>query len=288
MKIKQKILLCSLFFVFCSLLLAACVSLMDKTGKVLDGSAFAEKKIARYRALEKNGAAFDMELVHAQTKAGQKLLVISQNKYPAVQLRVTEPDAEGNLYAVSLDYVSGNTAGWNQYSLGLSGTGSCVLGETTAVFSLNNDIEKVQIEQGKIRLYDSTLIEGAALENLRNRAERIDALAEWMKSRDLAPQGLNRKAFQAYWKPILLPEACVKSKRPAGWLRERDTFNLAEDIKWNTGYSERVFPEELWPVRNSGTLLRDWEEAFEWIYLQYDWETFIGMLSREITLTRVK
>ena len=153
---------------------------------------------------------------------------------------------------------------------------------------MNNDIEKVQVQSGKIRLYDSTISGSSALENLRNREERIEALIEWMKNLENAPLNLDRKAFMEYWKPILLPETCAKSKRPSNWLLEGDKFNKAEDINWNTGYSERVFPEELRPVRNTGTLLRDWEEAFEWIYFQYEWEAFIAMLSIENTLQRAK
>jgi hypothetical protein len=271
-----------------ALLCAGCVSLMEKTGRVLDGSAFAEKKIARYRARKKKGAAFDMELLHASDKAGQRLLVITQNKFPAVQIRGTEPNAENAFYVRSVDYISGNTSGWNQYSLELSGSGTCVLGDSTAIISLNNDIEKVQISRGKIRRFDTTITDSEALTNLRNREERIESLVEWMKERENAPHGLDRKAFQAYWKPILVPEICPKRKRPAGWRIDGDIFIRAEDIKWNTGYTERVFPETLRPVRDSGTLLRDWEEALEWVYLQYEWETLTAMLSREITLKRVK
>jgi hypothetical protein len=269
-------------------LCTGCVSLMEMTGRVLDGSAFEEKKIARYRALEKEGAAFDMELLHAHNKAGQRLLVISQNKFPAVQIRGTEPNAEGDFYVRSVDYISGNTSGWNQYSLELSGSGTCVLSDSTARISLNSDIEKVQISRGKIRRFDTTLIDNEALTNLRNREERIESLAEWMKERENAPHGLDRRSFQTYWKPILFPEICSKRQRPDGWQFDGDTFNRAEDIKWNTGYTERVFPEILRPVRDSGTLLRDWEEALEWIYLQYEWETLTAMFSREITLKRVK
>jgi len=270
------------------LLYSGCMSLMEKTGKVLDGSAFAEKKLARYRARVKEGAEFDMEIRHAQNKAGERLLVVSQGRFPAVQLRVTEPNSEHTFYASSVDYVSGNTAGWNQYKLELSGTGSCVLNETSAVFSLNSDIEKVQIMQGKIRLYDTTVTGSDAVNNLRNREDRIEELAEWMRNREDSPKGLDRKAFQNFWKPVLFPEICPKSKRPNGWQLPDDTYKRAEEIKWNTGYTQRVFPEILQPVRDSGTLLRDWEEAFEWIYLQYEWETFIGMFSREITLKKVK
>ena len=267
---------------------SACVSLMEKTGKALDGSAGAEKKIARYRMREKEGAPFDMEITHAHNKAGQNFLIITQNKFPAFKIRTTEPDAEGKIYISSIEYISGNTAGWNQYSLEFSGSGSCFLKDTHAVFSFSEDIGKVQITQGKIRLYESTLIGNQALTNLRNRSERIDALTEWMKNNENAPYGLDRGAFVKYWKPILFPETCSKRKRPANWQEPDDKYHRAESIKWNTGYSVRTFPEELRPVRDSGTLFRDWEEAFEWIYGEYEWETFISMFSREASLRRIK
>ena len=285
MKITKK-----LGLVFLSLLLfavAGCVSVMDRTGKILDGSAFEEKRISRYRAREKDGAAFDMELLHVENKIGQRSLVISQKIFPAVQIRATEPNAQGIIHITSIDYLSGNTSGWNQYRFDLSGTGSCVLGDTQAVFSLNYDIEAIQISSGKIRFNDSTLIGSAAAENLRNRADRIEVLTEWMKDLDDSVQELDRKAFKEYWKPFLLPETCPRNKRPAEWQQPGDTFVKSEDIRWNTGYTERVFPEVLWQVRNSGTLLRDWEEAFEWIYLIYEWEMFVGMFSAEITLNRI-
>ena len=273
--------------VFSLALLCGCVSLMEKTGRVLDGSAFKEKKIARYRAKEKEGAEFDMELRHVRNKAGQQALLVSQNKFPAIQLRTSEPDMQGKFFINSLDYVSGNTAGWNQYSLELSGTGDCFFEPSGAVFSLDGDIEKIQVSGGKIRLYDTTITGGDALNNLRNREERINVLTDWMKSLN-TPELLDRRSFTAYWKPILFPEICAKRKRPADWQLSGDEYNWAEEIKWNKAYSIRIFPEILRPVRDSGTLLRDWEEAFEWIYLQYEWETLIGLFSREITLKRVK
>ena len=266
----------------------SCVSLMEKTGQVLDGSAFAEKKIARYRTRKKDGAAFDTEILHAQNKAGQRILVISQNKFPTVRMRTTEPDTDGKIIINSIDYISGNTAGWNQYSLELTGSGSCVLREKSAAFSLNDDIEKVQISRGKIRRFDTTIINSDALTNLRNREERIEALADWMKKQENTPEIQDSSAFAAYWKPILFPEICPKRKRPAEWQLEGDEYIRAEEIKWNTSYTERLFPDELRPIRNSGTLLRDWEEAPEWIYLQYEWETFTAIFSHEITLKRVK
>jgi len=109
-----------------------------------------------------------------------------------------------------------------------------------------------------------------------------------MSSTDNAPKGQKIDDFEKYWKPVLFPEMVSKRKRPAGWLQEGDVFLRSEDIRWNTGYTERVFSEELRPVRNSGTLLRDWEEALSWIYLEYEWESIKERLSRLNILQFIK
>ena len=278
----------TIYVIFFLALLSGCVTIVEKTGQVLDGSAFTEKKIARYKALKKEGAALDIEILEVRNKKGQQSLVIMPKDFPAVKIRGTEPDIWGNFWVNSLEYLSGNTAGWNEYSLELSGTGVFTLNPGGANFSLDREIEEVQIAGGKIRRYDTRIVGAEAQTNLRNRAVRIDALTEWMLAKENAQMGLSRKDFNKYWRPILFPEIVAKRKRPAGWSRPGDTWGRAEDLRWNHSYSEREFPEELWPVRNSGTFLRDWEEAFEWIYLQYEWETLSNLLSLQTTLKRVK
>jgi hypothetical protein len=109
-----------------------------------------------------------------------------------------------------------------------------------------------------------------------------------MHGREDAPAGLDRKGFENYWKPVLLPELVSKKKRPPEWQAENVQWIKAEDVNWNSAYTEQVFPEHLRAVRNSGTLLRDWEEAFEWIYLEYEWERISALLSPEINMQRIK
>jgi hypothetical protein len=74
------------------------------------------------------------------------------------------------------------------------------------------------------------------------------------------------------------------SRRPAPWTEENAEWVRAEDIAWNTSYTKAVFAEDLWKVRDSGTLLRDWEETLDWIYFIYEWEELFDFLSRELYL----
>jgi hypothetical protein len=303
-----------LWFIVCVLAplsFTGCVSLMEKTGKALDGSAFAEKKVAVYRTA-------GMELQEVQNKAGERSFFIVLRQFPAIKIRGSAPNEEGEFYLTSLDYLGGNTHGWNEYRLDLSGYGKLALNETTAVFSVSDEIEAVQISAGRIRRYDTRITGNDALTNLRNRRERIVALTEWMNapseevelSEEAEPaeedglsedgggrketakkettKSVDRVYFELHWKPLLFPELVSKKKRPGNWQQEGDKWVRAEDIRWNASYTERTFPEELRVIRDSGTMLRDWEEALEWIYMEYEWGRITALLAQETVLNRVK
>jgi hypothetical protein len=274
--------LCKAVCVLVLLLCAGCVSLVENAGRALDGSAFSEKKLARYQTAE-------MEVQEVRNKAGERSIIITLEKFPQIKIRGSAPDEQGIFYVTSLDYLGGNVHGWNEYRLVLSGTGSLDIDEKTAVLAIPHGIETVQITSGRIHRYDTRITGNDAIASLNNRRERILALVEWMAGQD-APVSVNAnvKEFEKYWKPLLLPETVSKSRRPPDWQQEGSQWVKAEDIRWNASYTERVFPEELWQVRNSGTLLRDWEEALPWIYLEYEWENIAGFLSTEIVLQRKK
>jgi hypothetical protein len=272
-------------FVFAaSVLLSGCVSLVEKTGQALDGTAFAEKQIAVYRASLDSGA--NLTIRESADKAGQRFISISLDTFPVMRLRGAAPDASGVFYPGTLEYLGGSVAGWNQFTLDVSGGGTLVMDGTSAVLTLDQGIDAVQISAGKISRYDTRITGAEALTNLRNRRERILALTAWMHEQQDVPASLDRDAFEAYWKPIIFPEMVSRKKRPADWDKDGDRRVKAEDIRWNTGYTARLFDEQLGMVRNSGTLLRDWEEALEWIYLEYEWDSISARLAGPITASR--
>jgi hypothetical protein len=279
-----------LWLISCGVLLlcAGCLSVVEKAGQALDGSAFAEKKTAVYKTAKDNPVS--LEIWEMLNKAGESSFLIMPGQFPSIKIRGSAPGSQGEFDLVSLDYLGGNTNGWNEYRLDLSGQGIIRLGETTATLSIPGKIAPIEISWGRIRRYDTRITGNDALTSLRNRRERLLAVAEWMNSpsdkggqENVSPQN-SRKDFEKYWKPILFPEMVSKKNRPEGWERENDQWVKAEDIRWNTGYTERVFPELLRDIRNSGTLLRDWEEAIEWLYIEYEWDRLTETLSQEIVL----
>jgi hypothetical protein len=268
--------------VFLPLWWVSCGTLVEKTGRFLDGSFRDEKKITVYRTAQKDGA--DMGVMEIRNKTGIHSVLITLEQFPAIKIHGSMPDENGAFHLTSLEYLGGSPHGWNEYRIDLAATGNLVLGETTAALSIPDEIISVEISAGRIRRFDTRITGTEALASLGNRRERILALTEWMS----APHDLDRDDFEKYWKSVLFPELVSKRKRPKDWRQEGDTWARAEDIRWNTSYTERVFPEELWSIRNSGTMLRDWEEAFEWIYVEYSWNRITELLSQETVLNRTK
>jgi hypothetical protein len=272
---------------------------MQKTGEVVDGSAFAEKKTAAYRTGGKkqgrektpapdSGAGILVEEV--SRKNGENFIAIRIEALPTLRLLGSEPDAGGGFSLVSLEFLCPNLSGWNEFSRELSGTGVFRAGEE-AVLRLDGEAEVLDITGGKIRRNSSRITGDQAASALRNRQERVSALAEWMKARPDQKNGgryASQSDFEAYWQPILFPELAKAAARPPEWTAEGAVWVRGEDVKWNAAYTDALFPEELRPVRNSGTLLRDWEEAAGWVYLQYEWDRIMESLTHEIRLVKIK
>jgi len=275
-----------LLFLFFPLLLSGCLGLMDGAGRFMDGSVFEEKTIARYSSKIKNGDTVDMEISVVQNKQKEKSVIITSKKYPMIKLRASLPNENNEFHLTSLEYLSGSTHGWNEYSMQMMGTGRLILSDN-AVLEAIKEIETVQISKGRIHRYDTRIIGNDALTALRNRGERITAISAWMLSLD-HPKDLEIKTFQKLWKPLFFPEMVSGKKRPENWRQKGDVFQTADDIRWNTGYTERVFSEVLHPIRDTGTLLRDWEEALYWIYLEYEWNSIKELFSQKIILKKTK
>jgi hypothetical protein len=279
--------------VILTFLIFNCVSLMEKAGQALDGSAFKYKTVSVYSTSGKSKKQkYEMEISVVEDKDKEKSIFITIEKFPMIKIRGSFPDENGSFFLTEFEFIAGSTHGWNEYTLELIGIGSLKKGlqnsyaKNTVNFNIE-EIEPVQITKGRIQRYDTRLTGNEALSALRNRRERILALTKWMASLNLA-KGQTVKEFEKYWQPIILPETVSKRRRPADWKQSEDMLKSAESIRWNTSYTERKFPEELRPIRNSGTLLRDWEEALYWIYLEYEWENIVELLSKEYTLIENK
>lgn len=278
------------FFAFLSVLLLSCITAAEKAGRIIDGSFFEEKTLRRWQGSFRmeaiGGGPGRIEILEKQDREGRLFLVLSLGNFPWMEIRCSAPLEDGSFYPVRLHYLGGSNSGWNEYELELSGAARFTPSPPSLRFL--SPPETVQIPGGTIRLRDSTFTGAEALTRLRNRRERIIALAEWMRGYSQNRMFRTEEYFSAYWQPILLPETVPKKKRPAQWEKEGAEWIGGEGINWNKTYTARLLQtaensrnSELEALRNSGALLRDWEEAVQWIYTEYAWEKIGEDLSRE-------
>ncbi|GHV68756.1 hypothetical protein AGMMS49928_09090 [Spirochaetia bacterium] len=255
---------------------------------MLDGSAFQEKTAALYGEPGTKGKK-GFTLREIRQKDGGEFIIIGHSEFPGLRIKASLPEADGSFYLVSMEFLSSHVAGWNEFTLDLSGSGVFTAGENGGRLEIN-EMETVQISGGKVRYKDQRLTGREALTALRNRHERINALGEWMRQRENAAAILSEKDFIKRWKPELLPELVKKKEKPAAFTAAADSetspWVIAEDVRINSAYTRLLFPEELWPLRDSGALIRDWEEALPWVRLYYHWDILAALLKGPIQLER--
>ncbi|GHV85062.1 hypothetical protein AGMMS50230_06700 [Spirochaetia bacterium] len=295
------------FFVMClAVLLGACTALAEKSGTMLDRSAFAEKTLERYKA---DG----LTLQRVQYREGGEGFILTLDNWPTLRFYFTAGEADGTIYARSYTFLSTSVSGWNEMTMDLAGNGtitenpggecSFIPGALETRFPLKLEtrfplkLETMALSKGRIRRFDTRLGGDEAMTALRNRGERIGVLVEWMTGQTVsAGTGTNGKAsfasqktFEQYWKPILFPELVSAKKRPAAYsVNSPSDWVRGEDVRWNSAYTAGVFPEALQALRDSGTLLRDWEEAAAWIYLVYEWDNIVQTISGETIFVKAK
>ncbi|MDR0377550.1 MAG: hypothetical protein LBH70_07130, partial [Spirochaetaceae bacterium] len=185
-----------LFFLGLALLNGGCVSLAETGGRVLDGSAFAEKTLALWEEPEQG-----IRVERLRDRAGRESLLVRVDSQPNLRIRASAPDGAGNFFVSSLEFLSPNLSGWNEFILELAGTGSFVEGHSgeaqTAVLQLGSPLETLDISGGKLRRGSSRLTGTQALTALRNRRERILVLARWMREQPGLPGFSDQAEFEA-------------------------------------------------------------------------------------------
>lgn len=254
---------------------------MGKDAVFGDGSAFTEKTLAQYRSAKEP----KVTIKEVALKDGKTCITITTDIMPAIQLYGSPPNRAGVFYLYSLYFLDSHLYGWNEFNLDILGRGVFKVWKNYAKLELEPLIEMLDISGGRIRYAYSRLSGSQALVALETRYRRIIVLTQWMLSRSQVPDFRNRKAFEDYWFPVLFPELVAPKARPPLWDAGTAVWNRTGNIRWNETYTEILLPQELKALRNSGALLRDWEEAVGWIYLFYEWDQLAKSLE-EVYLTK--
>ncbi|MDR3325005.1 MAG: hypothetical protein LBS82_03315 [Spirochaetaceae bacterium] len=249
--------LCALFL--CALLLGSCGSttaLVEWGGRALDGSVFA---FATHEAWAPLNASGGLEVRLVAGRDGARELAFSSSDIPYLTFFGSEPADDGAFSLKRVHFLAGNFGGWNEAEIAASGEGRFRrLGVDYVSFALLGGVALEGVTGGKIRRENTRLTGERALEELKNRNERIAALAAWMKGAAAeggAPAFADEDAFEAWWGGRLF-------SLPAG--------------------------EDVAAMRENGSLAADWNEAAAWIYLYCRWDELSGVLRRDVVLGRVE
>ena len=256
----------------------------------MEGSAFDEKVLTIYQSarININGNEPVIVLKRLELRDGNEIVEITSSAWQGLALRGTMPGADGRITFTEVRLLSSHVHGWNEFVLDISGDAFFLAsGDVIGLLRVRGEIERIQISSGKIRLKSSRYTGAAALTSLRNRRERILALLEWMDTVKEQNSFKDPREFENYWKPILFPELVSKERQPPGYTTENAVWVRRDSIRWNKTYTENTFPEELRELRNSGGLIRDWEEALPWIYIEYSWNSIISSLN-DINLIKIR
>jgi len=137
--------------------------------------------------------------------------------------------------------------------------------------------------QGEIRFRRKKIKGDRAIDFMSRRLARTRSVTDFIQRTltvsdynfDDSKNDLFSKDFNKKIKQLLFPEVygfTEEYPQPPIQNEQTDRLVRGEEIQWDTLYTSEYFPEELWDVRNSGTLFRDFEEASNFIYINCIWQ----------------
>jgi hypothetical protein len=285
------------------LFFSGCTGLTEKAGQFLEASLFEEKVLETYQGTDRETP---MTLRRIRLRDGTEQMTLAPDSFPGLKLYLAlgENSPEG-IFPRSCYFIASGPYGWNEWTMELSGSGSIAASGGGWRIKLDG-VEPLGISRGRIRLKDERISGEEALDALENRRLRIEALVAWMKENPLpaAESGVpgepagratafpsrtafqSQKEFERRWKPVLFPELVPRRKRPGSYSARGADWVRAGELRWNSGYTREQFPGDIGRLRDTGTLLRDWEEALPWIYLAYQWDTLVEVITKELYFTK--
>lgn len=160
------------------------------------------------------------------------------------------------------------------------------------------------IESGEIRYYETYYRGDDGLWKVKNRIDRLLELSRVLhKDFDFNPiyGNIEKKnslgeAFGKEVYPTLFPELNKfkklekEGKLPLDFYKSQNKPETVRGngIKWRTDYTKTVFPEQLWDLRDTGTLYRDVTEAPNIFFSLYNLDSFFEEILLKETLKNIK
>lgn len=180
--------------------------------------------------------------------------------------------------------------GWTEGFFEASGKYLFVKDDSSYVIKEVDPFELWDIVSGEIRYYDAYYREDDGLWKVKNRTDRLMELSRVLHKDfnldsfygHIEKKNSIGKAFTKDVYPVLFPELYdfkkldKSGKLPIDFYKSvyKNEIVWGNGIKWRTDYTKSVFQEQLWDLRDSGTLYRDVIEAPEIFFSLYNLESF--------------
>ncbi|MDC7220562.1 MAG: hypothetical protein PQJ59_11570 [Spirochaetales bacterium] len=188
-----------------------------------------------------------------------------------------EPDDSWTFYTDSLEWFENWEKGWTEASFSL--TGSVKLIQTDDSWRLTVLEEPVvdSVIAAQIRYKETKYYGDRSRDQISRRWTRIKSAAAFaqdlLPTEEIPPVPATAANFIAL-EQLLFPEAYGFSPtfpEPQSQLSKEERYLWGEQVNWDTLYSKKHISEELIPVRDSGTLYRDYREGRNLFLLALNW-----------------
>jgi hypothetical protein len=183
---------------------------------------------------------------------------------------------EGGLWKLKIDrmdWFNNWNEGWTEASFEAEGELSLVPGGDSWAIVVDRAPAIGKPGSASIRLYGDYFVGDKALGLFSRRWDRIKTEAELLKQR-FPDEWRDTDKFRRGVRAFLFPELYGYAKAGAPPPGPDHGVSVGESIHWDTDYSASAFPETLREIRNSGTMLRDFEESLGLWRLWFRWDGF--------------
>ncbi|MBN2511035.1 MAG: hypothetical protein JXB03_12195 [Spirochaetales bacterium] len=161
--------------------------------------------------------------------------------------------------------------GWTHCRYEASGTYTFVESGNGLWVNVTAPLELWEIEKGEIRYFDTYFRGDNGLHKARQRVDRMKELARFLKTdRHFPKVSGSMKKKTAYGDGFINVQGAFLFPEYYNRKDVSDIGCLERGETWDSGYTEKEFPEHLHDLRNSGSLWRDFEEAPQMLLSLYN------------------
>ncbi|MBP7553283.1 MAG: hypothetical protein KA885_07635 [Spirochaetes bacterium] len=183
---------------------------------------------------------------------------------PAILTGAFVEDESGDVtfYISKIDFTTSWPNGWTFGEYEASGIIKFNKAEKGYISEVLEPVEFWELKNGEIRYFDDYYIKEEGLKKVKDRMDRIEAIVNYLKSVE----------------DVKLPDIFGNV-----WFSTRYSVEFKPLVKKILFDKERKFPDELEKLRETETLLRDWEESCELIYMKYNFDYFFENILNNYT-----